>query len=70
MRHITSVAFEWSAEDIQRHIDNLSSNDQVIVQSRIDNHEEFLQDVIDSNKFAIIEFINQLITNAIDNEIR
>lgn len=70
MRHIKSVAFEWSAEDIQRHIDNLSSNDQVIVQSRIDNQEEFLQDVIDSNKFAIIEFINQLITNAIDNEIR
>lgn len=70
MRHIKSVAFEWSADDIQRHIDNLSSNDQVIVQSRIDNQEEFLQDVIDSNKFAIIEFINDLITNAIDNEIR
>jgi hypothetical protein len=68
MKQIKSVAFEWSADDVQRIIDNLSGVNQMIVNSRIDNQHEFLQDVIDSNKFAIIGFINDLIENAIDNE--
>jgi hypothetical protein len=68
MKAITSVAFEWSADDIQRIIENLSGEQQMIVNSRIDDQHKFLQDVIDSNKFAIIGFINDLIENAIDNE--
>ena len=69
MKNITSVAFEWSADDIQRHIENLSSDDQVIAESRIDDQHKFLQDVIDSNKFVIIDFINELITDSINNKL-
>jgi hypothetical protein len=70
MRNITSVAFEWSADDIERHIENLSSDDQVIAESRIDSQHEFLENVIEYHKYDIIDFINNLITNAIYNEIR
>mgnify|MGYP003661819891 CR=1 FL=1 len=68
MKAITSVAFEWSADDIRRAINNLSSDEQVIVESRIDNQHEFMQKIIDDNDIAIIGFINDLITNAINNE--
>lgn len=68
MKTIQSVAFEWSADDVQRVIDNLSSDDQVIVESRIDDQHQFIDKVIEENKFAIIGFINDLIKNAVDNE--
>ena len=67
MKTIQSVAFEWSADDVQRVIDNLSSDDQVVVESRIDDQLEFLDNVIESNKFAIIGFINDLIKNAVES---
>lgn len=70
MKPINHVAFEWSADDIQRHIENLSSDDQVMAESRIDNQHEFLENLIEENKYYIIDFINQLITNAINDEIR
>ena len=70
MKPITHVAFEWSAEDIERHIENLSSNDQVMAESRIDSYQEFLENVIEENKYEIMELINRLITNAIYDEIR
>ena len=68
MKTIQSVAFEWSAEDVQRAIDNLSSDNFVIVNSRIGDYHQFLDKVIEENKFAIIGFINDLIKNAVDNE--
>jgi hypothetical protein len=66
MKTIQSVAFEWSADDVQRAIDNLPSDEQLILESRIDNQYEFLENVIEENKFAIIGFINDLIKNAIN----
>ena len=66
MKTIKHVAFEWSADDIQRHIDNLSSDNQVIVESRIDDQHKFLENVIEENKFQIMEFINDLIRNEIN----
>ena len=68
MKAIKHVALEWSADDIQRHIDNLSSDNQVIVESRIGDQHKFLENVIEENKFQIMEFINDLIAKAIDNE--
>ena len=70
MKTINHVAFEWSADDIQRHIENLSSNDQVMAESRIDSYQEFLENVIEENKYEIMELINELIIKAIYNEIR
>lgn len=70
MKTINHVAFEWSADDIQRHIANLSSDDQVLAESRIDSYQEFLENVIEENKYDIIHFINELIINAINDEIR
>lgn len=70
MKNITSVAFEWSADDIQRHIENLSSDYQVIAESRIESQHEFLENLIEYHKYDIIHFINELIINAINDEIR
>ena len=70
METISNVAFEWSADDVQRKIDNLREDDQVIVLSRIDDQHQFLNDVIEKNKFKIIELINNLIDEAIENELR
>jgi hypothetical protein len=70
MKPINHVAFQWTADDIERHIENLSSNDQVIAESRIDSYQEFLEDVIEENKYEIMELINELIIKAIYNEIR
>lgn len=70
MKPINHVALQWSAEDIERHIENLSSDDQVIAESRIDSYQEFLENVIEENKYEIMELINRLITNAIYDEIR
>ena len=70
MKTIQSVAFEWSADDVQRKIDNLREDDQMIALSRIDDQHEFLNDVIEKNKFKIIELINELIDDAIYNEIK
>jgi hypothetical protein len=67
MKTISNVAFEWSADDVQRRIDNLLGNDQVIVLSRIDDQHEFLNNVIEKNKFKIIELINNLIDEEINN---
>ena len=66
MKAIKHVALEWSADDIQRHIDNLSSDNQVIVESRIGDQHKFLENVIEENKFQIMEFINDLIRNEIN----
>ena len=66
MKAIKHVALEWSADDIQRHIDNLSSDNQVIVESRIGDQHKFLNNVIEENKFQIMEFINDLIRNEIN----
>jgi hypothetical protein len=70
MKPINHVAFQWTADDIERHIENLSSDDQVIAESRIDSYQEFLENVIEENKYEIIELINELIIKAIYNEIR
>jgi hypothetical protein len=70
MKPINHVAFQWTADDIERHIENLSSNDQVMAESRIDSYQEFLEDVIEENKYEIMELINELIIKAIYNEIR
>ena len=70
MKPINHVAFQWTADDIERHIENLSSNDQVMAESRIDSYQEFLENVIEENKYEIMELINRLITNAIYDEIR
>jgi hypothetical protein len=70
MKPINHVAFQWTADDIERHIENLSSNDQVMAESRIDSYKEFLEDVIEENKYEIMELINELIIKAIYNEIR
>jgi hypothetical protein len=70
MKTISNVAFEWSADDVQRKIDNLREDDQVIALSRIDDQHEFLNDVIEKNKFKIMELINELIDDAIYNEIK
>lgn len=70
MKPINHVAFQWTADDIERHIENLSSNDQVMAESRIDSYQEFLENVIEENKYQIIELINELIIKAIYNEIR
>jgi|688.fasta_scaffold1115525_2 hypothetical protein len=70
MKPINHVAFQWTADDIERHIENLSSNDQVMAESRIDSYQEFLENVIEENKYEIIELINELIIKAIYNEIR
>lgn len=70
MKPINHVALQWSAEDIERHIENLSSDDKVIAESRIDSYQEFLENVIEENKYEIMELINRLITNAIYDEIR
>jgi hypothetical protein len=70
MKPINHVAFQWTADDIERHIENLSSNDQVMAESRIDSYKEFLENVIEENKYEIMELINELIIKAIYNEIR
>lgn len=70
MKPINHVALLWTADDIQRHIENLSSDDQVMAESRIDSYQEFLENVIEENKWEIIELINVLINKAIYNEIR
>jgi len=70
MKPINHVAFQWTADDIQRHIEDLSSNDQVMAESRIDSYQEFLENVIEENKYEIMELINELIIKAIYNEIR
>jgi hypothetical protein len=70
MKPINHVAFQWTADDIERHIENLSSNDQVMAESRIDSYQEFLENVIEENKYEIMELINELIIKAIYNEIR
>ena len=69
MKTIQSIAFEWSADDIRRAINNLSSDEQVIVESKIDNQHEFMQKIIDDNDCNIIDFINELITNAINSKL-
>lgn len=70
MKPINHVALQWTAEDIEIHIENLSSNDQVMAESRIDSYQEFLEKVIEENKYEIMELINELIIKAIYNEIR
>ena len=70
MKPINHVAFQWTADDIERHIENLSSNDQVMAESRIDSYQEFLENGIEENKYEIMELINELIIKAIYNEIR
>ena len=67
METIKSVAFEWSADDVQRIINNLSEEQRMRI--NIENKHEFLEDVIFYNKFVIIGFINDLIRNAIENEL-
>ena len=70
MKPINHVALQWTAEDIERHIEDLSSNDQVMAESRIDSYQEFLENVIEENKYEIMELINELIIKALYNEIR
>lgn len=69
MTKIQSIALEWSAVDIQVAMNNLSSDEKVIVESKIDNQHEFMQKIIDDNDMAIISFINDLITNAINSKL-
>jgi hypothetical protein len=63
METIKSVAFEWSADDVQRIINNLSEEHQMRI--NIEDKKEFLEQVIEDNEYAIIEFINELITDAL-----
>ena len=63
METIKSVAFEWSADDVQRIINNLSEEHQMRI--NIEDKKAFLEQVIEANEFAIIGFINELITDAL-----
>lgn len=67
METIKSVAFEWSADDVQRIVNNLSEEHQMRI--NIEDKKAFLEQVIETNKYAIMEFINDLIINAIENEL-
>jgi hypothetical protein len=67
METIKSVAFEWSADDVQRIVNNLSEEHQMRI--NIEDKKAFLEQVIETNKYAIMEFINDLITDAIENEL-
>ena len=67
METIKSVAFEWSADDVQRIVNNLSEEHQMRI--NIEDKKAFLEQVIETNKYAIMEFINDLITDAINNKL-
>jgi hypothetical protein len=63
METIKSVAFEWSADDVQRIVNNLSEEHQMRID--IDDFKAYLEQVIEDNKYDIISFINGIITDSI-----
>jgi hypothetical protein len=63
METIKSVAFEWSADDVRRIVNNLSEEHQMRID--IDDFKAYLEQVIEDNKYDIISFINGIITDSI-----